>query len=135
MGERERHDLPRDPEMEARLRSARPQPDPTFVTRLEGELFAGARAARRPNRRRTWSWRPAFAAAFAVTALAAFALALDLVGIGPFGSSDSGQARDDCRTVVVSKRERVPVVHKTRSGGTKVRLEYRRVKRHVKRCH
>jgi hypothetical protein len=133
MGERESHDLPQDPEMESRLRWARPQPDHEFVSRLEGQLFVDARALRRAERR---SWRPAFAAGFAVAALALLTLALDLAGIGPFGGSGNGpvQASDKCHTVVVTKRERFPLVQK-KDGKDTVVFMYKDVQRHVKRCH
>jgi hypothetical protein len=113
--------------MESRLRSARPQPDNDFVRRLEGELFANARA---PRRERRFQWRPRFAAGLAVAALAMLTLLFDLAGIGPF-SDDNGpvQAGDNCKTVVVTKRERQPV---TVNG--KVVFKYRDVQRHVKRC-
>jgi hypothetical protein len=118
--------------MESRLRSARPAPDPQFVDRLDGKLFADARA---PLRRGLRNWRPAFAAGLAVAGLAVLTLVLNLVGLGPFGGdSEPVQAGDKCRTVVVTKRERVPVVHQV-DGKSVVKLEYRAVKRHVKRCH
>jgi len=127
MGEREQHDLPLDPEMESRLRWARPQPDLDFVERLEGELFVDARAPRR-------GWRPAFAAGVAVAALALLTLLFDLAGIGPFGGDNAPvQAGDKCRTVIVTKRERQPVT-KTVNGKQTVVFTYKNVKRHVKHC-
>jgi hypothetical protein len=132
MGEREQHGLPQDPEMESRLRWARPQPDPAFVSRLEGELFVDARAPRREGRR---SWRPAFAAGLAVAAIALLTLVLNMVGVAPFGhDSDSVQAGDSCRTIVVTKRERQPLTVK-KDGKDQVVFMYKNVKRHVKRCH
>jgi hypothetical protein len=133
MGEREhQNDLSLDPEMESRLRSARPQPDDDFLTRLESDLFAGGRAPRFKLRP---AWRPTFAAGFAIAAIALLTLALDLAGIGPFGGPGHApvEASDKCRTVLVSKRERVPVAHQI-DGQDVIRFEYRNVKRHVKRC-
>jgi hypothetical protein len=132
MAERELHDLPEDPEMESRLRSARPQPDNVFVSRLEGELFADARAPRQGTRR--FGWRPTFAAGLAVAAIALLTLIFDLAGIGPFSDEKPVQAGDNCRTVVVTKRERTPVVVHL-NGKDVVRFQMRPVKRHVKRCH
>src|SRR4051794_38813086 len=106
MAERELHDFPLDPEMESRLRSARPQPDNEFVYSLEGELFADARAPRQG----IFRWRPSFAAGLAVAAIALLTLVLDLAGIGPFSDDKPVQAGDNCKTVTVTKRERTPVV-------------------------
>jgi hypothetical protein len=133
MAERELHDFSQDPEMESRLRSARPRPDIDFVSRLEGELFATARAPRRGLR--GFSLRPAFVAGVAVAAIALLTLVFDLAGIGPFSGDDAPvQAGDNCRTIVVTKRERTPVVvHQ--NGKDVVRFQMRPVKRHVKRCH
>src|SRR3954451_5979411 len=99
MAQRELHDLPEDPEMESRLRSARPQPDNDFISRLEGDLFADARAPRQGARR--FAWRPTFAAGLAVAAIALLTLIFDLAGVGPFSNDRPVQAGDKCRTVVV----------------------------------
>lgn len=123
MAGRELHNLPQDPEMESRLRSARPRPDSDFVLRLEDELFTTA-----PVRRR-FAWRPTVAAAFAVATLALLTLLFDLAGIGPFSDSGPVEAGSKCKTVVMTKREKQPVPH---GGG--VTFEYRDVQRHVKRC-
>lgn len=128
MAEHEPHDLHEDPEMESWLRSAKPRPDDSFVMRLDGELFADVRAPRR------LAWRPAFAAGLAVAAIALLTLVFDLVGIGPFSGDKPVQAGDNCKTVVVIKRERTPVVVRE-NGKDVVHFELRPVKRHVKRCH
>ena len=122
MAERELHDLPEDPEMESRLRSARPQPDNDFVRRLEGELFVDARPR--------FGWRPRFAAGLAVAALAILTLLFDLIGIGPFSDNGPVEAGSKCKTVVVTKREKQPL---TDANGKAVFM-YRDVQRHVKRC-
>jgi hypothetical protein len=131
MAERERHDLPEDPEMESRLRSARPQPDIDFVSRLESELFT-ARAPRQGSRR--FSWRPAFAASLAVVALALLTLLFDLAGLGPFSGNGPVQAGDDCKTVTITKQQRTPIIVREH-GKDVVRFQMRSVQRHVKRCH
>jgi hypothetical protein len=118
--------------MESRLRSARPQPDNDFVLRLEGELLTDARAPRQGTRR--FAWRPTFAAGFAVAAIALLTLIFDLAGIGPFSNDKPVQAGDQCRTVVVTKRERTPVVVRE-NGKDVVHFAMRPVQRHVKRCH
>jgi hypothetical protein len=118
--------------MESRLRSARPQPDIGFISRLEGELFANARAPRQGTRR--FAWRPTFAAGLAVAAIALLTLIFDLAGIGPFSNDKPVQAGDNCKTVVVTKLERAPVVVH-RDGKDVVEFRMQPVKRHVKRCH
>src|SRR4051794_20625073 len=129
MAERELHDFPEDPEMESRLRSARPQPDIGFVTRLEGDLFAAARAPRRIFRR--FQWRPTFAAGLAVAVLALLTLLFDLAGIGPFSDNGPVEAGNSCKTVLVTKHEKQPL---TRKGHPGVVFVYRDVQRHVQRC-
>ena len=118
------HDFAENPELEAKLRSIRPKPDPDFKFDLERRLFL------RPSRRQRLAWRPAFAAGLAATALAVLTIGFDLLGIGPFQGGGPVEAGTTCQTVVVTKRERQPVM---RDG--KVVLEYRAVRRHVKHCH
>jgi hypothetical protein len=117
-----------DTEMEARLRNFRPAPDPAFVSALEAQLLPDKP---RPSRaRRGFALRPVLAAGLAACSLAGVTAALDLAGLSPFKGDRAVEARDNCRTVVVTKRERQPVARDTGA----IAFEYRMVKRHVERC-
>jgi hypothetical protein len=67
--------------------------------------------------------------------LAALAAGLSLAGVGPFaGRSGSVSARDDCRTVAITRVEPVPTLVTGDDG--EPRLVYRdgRVTHRVRRC-
>ena len=115
-----------EPELDALLRSRRPMPDPAWVAATEQRLL--------PTRRRrlSWSRSPALrlGAALAV-ALAALVLALSLAGGGPLGGDEPVQAEPKCRTVTVTRVERVPVVV---DGGSRIEYREQQVRRAVRRC-
>ena len=112
--------------VEALLRNSRPEPRPGFREALGEELFPQSRPRRLP--------RPLVAAGATATALAAGVLAMSLAGTGPLAGSDGGvRATDDCRTVTVTKRLRVPYL--VESGGeTRIAYRYERKRRQVRRC-
>ena len=115
-----------EPELDALLRSRRPAPDPAWVAATEQKLL--------PSRRRRFAWSryPALrlGAALAI-ALAGLVLALSLAGGGPLAGDEPVEARDDCRTVTVTRIERVPVVV---DGGEGIEYREQRVRRAVRRC-
>lgn len=113
------HDLP-DPQVETLLERSRPEPHAHFRAQTARDLFP-ERAPRR---------RPLLLGAATATALAAGALFAGLVGLEPFAGDDAVQAEPECRTVTVTRTERVPVL----VDGA--RIEYRRkpVERRVERC-
>ena len=116
-----------EPELDALLRSRRPMPDPAWVAATEQRLL--------PTRRKRFSWggMPALrlGAALAV-ALAGLVLALSLFGGGPLGGGNEPvDAKNDCRTVTVTRVERVPVVV---DGGARIEYREQRVRRPVRRC-
>ena len=121
-----------DPELDALLRAKRPAPDPTWVRATEQRLL--------PPRRRfaVPAWRPAPAArlgAALAVGIAALVLALSLAGVGPLGGGDrSVQAKDDCRTVKVTRRERVPAIVTGKDGQPQVVYSARSVQRLERRC-
>jgi hypothetical protein len=113
-----------DRDLEARLGALRPQPDPAFVRALESQLLPAPRRARA-----RFALRPLVGGALAAGSLAGLTLAFNVAGIGPFDGGRAVEAHDNCRTVVVTKRERQPV---SRDGT--LSFDYRVVKRHVTRC-
>ena len=109
---------------EALLRGSRPEPRPGFREELEAELF--------PARRRP---RPLLVAAATAAAMAAGVLAISLAGAGPLADSDGGvEATTNCRTVTVTRRERVPYVVRSRDGRTRIAFRHERRQRQVRRC-
>jgi hypothetical protein len=115
-----------DPELEARLRTARPQPDPAWV-RTTGERLFPERAPRRLPALRLGT---AFAGG-----LASLVTVLSLAGVGPLaGSSGPVQAQDRCRQVAVTRVQRVPRLVTTAGGAKRVVYTRRPVHRMVKRC-
>lgn len=108
--------------VEKLLRQSRPEPDHLFVSELEGTLFPMPRTK---TRRR----RPLIAALAAGGATAAFAAVLTLAGAGPFAGGNSVNAKRNCQTVTVHKRERVPTLVRG-----EVRLRYATVERRIERC-
>ena len=120
-----------DPELDALLSANRPTPDARWVAATERRLL--------PERRSWFTWRPAPAfrmgAALAV-GIAAFLFALSLFGSGPL-SDPNGQdvrAGDDCRTVTVTRTERVPAVVEGNDGEPRIVYRRERVQRQVQRC-
>jgi hypothetical protein len=119
---------PADRATEARLIAVWPAADPAWVQALEERLLPAPRA-------RAWRLRRlSLGLAFAL-GLAVLAAGLSLAGVGPFaGRSGSVSARDDCRTVAITRVEPVPTLV-TGADGTP-RLVYRdqRVTHRVRRC-
>ena len=117
--------------MEELLRRSRPEARPGFSEELADQLFA----AGRPRRDRSRLPRPLLVAAATVAAMAAGVLALSLAGAGPLAGSDGGvEATTNCRTVTVTRRERVPYVVRSADGRTRIAYRYARKQRQVRRC-
>lgn len=121
-----------EPAIDALLRARRPKPDPAWVAAAEDRLFAT------PERRRWFAWRPAPAlrlgAAFAL-GLTLLLLTFSLIGVGPFGgSSEPVVADDDCRTVRVTRVERVPRLVEQPGAEPRIVYERRPVERLERRC-
>lgn len=119
-----------DPELDALLQDARPRPDQRWVAATERRLL--------PEHREWFQWRPAPAlrmgAALAVV-LAALLLALSLFGSSPFdGTGGDVKAGDECRTVKVTRVERVPNVVEDADGEPRIVYRRERVERFVERC-
>jgi hypothetical protein len=120
---------PADRAIERVLIAAWPAADPAWVQALEERLLAPATPAR------AWTVRRlGLGLAFAL-GLAVLAAGLSLAGVGPFaGRSGSVSARDDCRTVAITRVEPVPTLVTGADG--QPRLVYRdaRVTHRVRRC-
>ena len=117
-----------EPELDALLRARRPTPDASWVRATQERLF--------PERRRwTFEWPVARLGAVVALGLAALVLALSLAGVGPLGGNDrSVQAKDDCKTVTVTRKERVPSIVKGADGQPRVVYSERPVQRLERRC-
>ena len=117
--------------VETLLRNGRPEARPEFRDDLERRLFGRQAPGRRP-----WALpRPALAATAAAGALAAAVLGLSLAGTGPLAGSEPGpEATGNCRTVTVTKRERVPYVARSAGGEPRIAYRYEPRRRQVKRC-
>lgn len=111
---------PEEREIERMLEDSRPAPRAAWRAETRRRLLP-----ERPPRR-----RPLLLGAAAAAALAAGALFAGLIGLEPFAGDDEVEAGRDCRTVTVTRTERVPVVTADE------RLEYRLqpVTRRVERC-
>jgi hypothetical protein len=122
---------PADRATELVLIAVWPPADPAWVQALEERLLAPAPAARA----RAWRLRRfGLGLAFAL-GLAALAAGLSLAGVGPIaGRSGSVSARDDCRTVAITRVEPMPTLITGADG--KPRLVYRDgpVTHRVRRC-
>jgi hypothetical protein len=118
-----------EPELDALLRSRRPMPDEAWVAATERRLL--------PTRRRiSWGRTPALRLGTALAiALAGLVLALSLAGGGPLAGNDSVEAKDECRTVTVTRTERVPTIVEDASGEPQVRYRTERVRRTERRCN
>lgn len=114
-----------DPLLEALMRAARPAPDPTWVRTTGEQLFP-------ERRRRRTTLRLATAL---VVGLAALASVLSLAGVGPLGGTErSVEARDNCRSVTVTRTVRVPSVITAPDGAIRVVTKRTPVERTVRRC-
>ena len=116
--------------VELLLRESRPEPRPGFERELERRLFAV------PVRRlRLRLPRPVLVGAATAVAMAVAVLGLSLAGAGPLGGSDPGvKATSNCKTVTVTKRERVPYVADTKEGRPVIGFRVETRSRQVKRC-
>lgn len=112
---------PHDPEIEGLLERSRPEPHAHFRAQAARELFP----ERAPRRR-----RPLLLGAATAGALAAGALFAGLVGLEPFAGDDDVRAEPECRTVTVTRTERVPVL----VDGERIEYRRRPVERRVERC-
>ncbi len=117
-----------DPDrVEALLRNNRPEPRPGFREELAQDLFPARRPSRLP--------RPLLAAAATATAMAAGVIAMSLAGAGPLAGSNGGvEATNNCKTVTVMRRQRVPYVVRSRDGRTRITYRYKMKQRQVRRC-
>lgn len=110
------------------LVAVRPNPDEQFVARTEQRLL-GRRAAAH-QRRRTFSLAAALAGA-----LTALLLMAGLIGAGPLGEDDDAAKADkDCRTVQVTRTERVRELVEGPDGTPRIVVRERPVTRAVTRC-
>lgn len=113
------------------LRAATPDPSPDFVRDLEGRL------QRSYSARPAWQrFSPVLAGGGLATALATVGIAISLAGLGPLASqsNDTVEAEDRCRTVLVDRQERRPVLVTGRDGRTRIEQRVETVRRPVRRC-
>ncbi len=117
--------------VEVLLRNSRPEVRPDFHDELEDNLFR----APRPVRWMPRLPRPALVAAATTAALAAGVVGLSLAGSGPLSGSDTGvEATSNCKSVEVTKRERVPYLARSTDGQPRIAFRYENRQRQVKRC-
>ncbi len=118
--------------VEALLRSNRPEPRPGFRDELAQELFPAHHPSRLPRPRLP---RPLLMGAATATAMATGVIAMSLAGAGPLAGSNGGvEATNNCRTVTVMRRQRVPYVVHSPDGGTRIAYRYKMKQRQVRRC-
>jgi hypothetical protein len=117
-------------DLERLLRAGRPVPPPDFVGALERKLIP-----RRPRTDRV-RMRVAIAGVGFAFALAAMVIALGAAGLLPIqlGGGSGAQAERDCRTVIVARKERVPLFVRDANGELVVRYHTQTVSRPVRRC-
>ena len=122
---------PADRATEAVLIARWPAADPGWVQALEERLLAPAPVPRA----RVWPLRRlGLGLAFALS-LAVLVACLSLAGVGPFsGRSGSVSARDDCRTVTITRVEPVPTLVTGREGEPQLVYRQQRVTHRVRRC-
>ncbi len=124
--------VPLDAELDALLRAARPQPDAAWMQATRDDLLP-ERAARRGIS----GWvrvRPVTVGA--TLGLAAVISAVALVGGGPLGGGggDDARARQECRTVYVTKVEPTGELRRQADGTVEVQTVQRPVTREVRDC-
>lgn len=113
-----------DPELDALLRRHPPAPDPAWVRTTGERLF-------HERRRRPAVWLASAAAG----GLASLGLALSFAGVGPLAGGDQAvQAKDECRTVVVRRHERLPSLVTAKDGSARIVYRRQLVRRSVRRC-
>lgn len=124
-------DAPLDAELDALLRANRPQPDPAWMLATRERLIPEAPA------RAGWSWRGLRPVTIGATlGLAGVITAVALVGGGPLGNGggDDARAKQDCRTVYVTKVEPSGEVRRQADGTVEVQTVQRPVTREVRDC-
>ena len=121
---------PDERQIEELLRLSRPEPSATYAARAERELFP------EPPVRRPWLRLPAVRIGSALVAgLATVLLVLSLAGAGPLGSKDDAvHAKERCRSIVVTRVERVPTIVTDANGTSHVRYRKKPARRTVRRC-
>lgn len=123
---------PRDELIEESLRASQPRPSPEFTHGLEQRLLPPVSPTIRSRR------RPLLVGGLGAAGLASALLGIQLIGGGPpLGGKDRDgavRATDDCRTVTVMRRERIPRIARSDDGTPRVVYRYRVRPRQVKRC-
>jgi len=116
--------------VEAVLRRSRPAPDRQWLDGLEQRLLPSD-----ASRISLWR-RPHLRLGAALAAgIATVIVALSLAGLGPLGGGASNvRAKDECRTVHVSRIEQVKSVEIGRDGQPRVVTRPQRVQRYERRC-
>lgn len=113
------------------LRAATPAPTQGFVRDLEARL----QSSRSPRPALRWL-SPVLAGGGLAAVLATVGLGISLAGIGPLASQsgETVEAEDRCRTEMVVRKERRPVLVTDRTGETRIEKRLETVRRPVKRC-
>lgn len=126
------HDAPLDAELDALLRATRPAPDPAWVLETRERLLPATE--RRMGLRGWLRVRPVTVAA--TLGLAGVISAVALVGGGPLGGNggDDARAREECRTVFVTKVEPSGELRRQADGTVEVQTVQRPVTREVRDC-
>lgn len=121
-----------DPAIEAFLLRSRPSPRPEWVAETESALFA---SPHRGARLRGFRLTPVRFGAILAGGLAALLTALTLAGVGPLdhGTRDA-RAKDNCRTVLVTKNVKVPAIVDGQDGQPQVVYRTRRETRPQRVC-
>jgi hypothetical protein len=126
---------PSTDELEHLLRAARPVPPADFARALENALLPRPAPVKWRDR---WAprWRLAVAATGSAIALLAVAAVLGIAGALPFsvGAGKNAEAGQDCRTVMVDRRERQAYFVRGRNGRVHLRFRTALVRRPVTRC-
>lgn len=125
-------DAPLDAELDALLRATRPQPDPAWMVDVRDRLLP--EQAARGGRLGWLRVRPVVVAA--TLGLAGVISAAALVGGGPLGGGggDDARARQECRTVYVTKVEPSGELRRQADGTVEVQTVQRPVTREVRDC-
>jgi hypothetical protein len=110
------------------LRELRPEPQAEFVRDLESSLVARSRGRER--------FRVVAAGTALGASLVALTMVLGVLGLLPWslGGSGRGEAKQECRTEVVVRHERRPVLVVDAKGNFRTVYRVTKVPRPVKRC-
>ena len=121
-----------EPELDALLRAHRPRPDADWVRATQQRLLPPPKPSRMPVLR--WPAPPLRLGAAFATGLAGLMLALSLAGVGPLADQNQPvQADDECRTIEVTRTERVPRIV-TVAGEPRIVYRPGLVQRYERRC-